>query len=164
MRKPWLAVPLLALGGCGDKELPGDYWSIAVDGVENACTGGGAEYHQDYEYRVLFEGNDITVAIGEDIWATGVVEGCTLTYTSLVWSDYREDLEIEWEILGNSQVNVGGGGGCVDGTDWLGTETFIVTSSAHPDVQPGCTYTLDVTGEYLKNIPLKGGDAAEGEE
>ena len=150
-----------ALCGCGTAELPGDYWNISMVGADNGCTGGGADYSAEYEYRVLFEGNDITLAIGEDIWATGIVEGCTLSYTSLVWSDYREDLEIEWEILGTSQVNVGGGGGCVDGTDWQGTETFIVTTSAHPDVSPGCAYTLEVTGEYLKNVPDKGAEDEE---
>lgn len=138
--------------GCGEEELAGDYWNVELSGAENSCTGGGADYSESYEYRVLFEGNDITLAIGPDIWATGTAEGCTLSYNSLVWSDFREDYEIEWEILGTSQVNVGGGGGCVDGSDWAGTETFVVTTSAHPDVQPGCTYTLDVTGTFVKTV------------
>jgi hypothetical protein len=141
-----------ASSGCGQEDLEGEYWQVDVAGTENGCTGGGANYTESYEYRVVYDGNDIILAIGEDIWATGTAEGCTLNYSSLVWSDYREDYEIEWEILGTSQVNVGGGGGCVDGSDWAGTETFVVATSEHPDVQPGCTYTLDVTGTFLKTV------------
>ena len=141
-----------ALTACGGEDLPGEYWKVQLSGAENACTGNGADYSAEYEYRVVFDGNDITLAIGDDIWATGIAEGCTLNYSSLVWSDERDGYEIEWEILGNSVVNVGGNGGCTSESDWEGTETFVVDTSEHPDVQPGCTYTLDVTGQFLKTV------------
>lgn len=151
-RRSAMVLLTLGLGACGSEDLPGEYWKVDVTGAENTCTGNGADYSESYEYRVIFEGNDITLAIGPDIWATGIAEGCTLNYTSLVWSDFREDYEIEWEILGTSLVNVGGGGGCVADGDWQGTETFVVDTSEHPDVQPGCTYSLDVTGTFLKTV------------
>lgn len=142
----------VALGGCGGKELPGHYWDVVVEGSENLCTGNAPDYREEYEYRVLLEGNDIQVAIDEDVFATGTIEGCTVTYNSLSWSDYRDDLEIQWEILGSARVNIGGDKGCIPDRDWDGTETFLVTESAHPDVQPGCTYTLTVTGAYTHEV------------
>jgi hypothetical protein len=146
------AAMLFLLGGCGDEELPGLYWDLIVEGTDNQCTGGGANYSQRYEYRVLFEGNDITVAVDEDIFATGTVDGCLLTYSSVVWSSYRENHEIQWQILGSAYVNAGGGGGCVDDTDWQGTETFVITSSDHPSVSAGCTYETEVTGGFTREV------------
>lgn len=145
------ASPLVAviLIGCGGKDLPGHYWNVTVDGSDNQCTGNAADYHNEYEYRLVIDSNDVQVAIGEDVFATGTIEGCTVSYASLAWSDYRDDLEIQWEILGVARINVGGGAGCVTGSDWEGTETFLITESAHPDVQPGCTYTLTATGTYV---------------
>ncbi|MEQ1502682.1 MAG: hypothetical protein ABMB14_10650 [Myxococcota bacterium] len=150
LRAAWCAIPLAC--ACRTDELPGHYWDVTTDGVENLCTGGGADYHEEFEYRGVFEGNDLTLAIGEDIFATGTIEGCSVSYDSLAWSDYREGKEIKWQIAGTARVNVGGAGGCVEGTDWEGTETFIVTESAHPDVSPGCTYTLNVSGTYLREV------------
>ena len=42
-----------------------------------------------------------------------------------------------------------GGGGCGE-KDWEGTETFLITESAHPSVAAGCTYTLEATGTWLR--------------
>ena len=139
------------LAGCGPGELPGDYFQVTVTGAENLCTGDGTDYTENYEYRVMVENTDLTLAIGEDVWATGTADGCHLDYTSLAWSTYREDLEIQWQINGDAMVNLGGGAGCAP-QDWEGTETFVITESAHPAVKAGCTYTLDVVGKYLRTV------------
>lgn len=149
---PTVLCLLPLLSGCGAGDLPGHYWDVVVDGTTNACTGGGANYREEYAYRVIIDGNDISVAIDEDIFATGLVDGCRFDYDSLVWSTYRDDFEIQWQITGTAYVNVGGGGGCVPDRDWEGTETFIVTTSAHPDVSAGCTYETEVTGKYVKEV------------
>jgi hypothetical protein len=45
-------------------------------------------------------------------------------------------------------VNEGGGSGCVEGADWEGEESFVVLSTDHPDIQPGCSYDLTTSGSY----------------
>jgi hypothetical protein len=141
------------LAGCGAGELPGQYFDVSASGAENLCTGGGTAYSDKFEYRVVIAGNSLQVAIEDDIFATGTIEGCSLSYTSIAWKDYRDDFEINWQILGTARANLGGGAGCVDGTaDWEGEETFIVITSAHPEVSPGCTYTLDLTGKFLREV------------
>ena len=140
------------LVGCGGGELPGQYFDVTANGEENLCTGSGTGYTDKFEYRVVIEGNDLQLAIGEDIFATGTIEGCLLSYTSLVWSDYRDDKEIQWQIVGSARANLGGGAGCVDGTDWEGSEQFVIVTSEHDEVQPGCTYTLGMTGKFLREV------------
>lgn len=153
MSKASATILFLALAaGCGEGELPGQYWQVDLRGAENLCTGNGTDYAESLEYRVEFAGNDVSIAVGPDVFATGTAEGCSLAYTSLVWSDYRDGHEIQWQILGQARVDVGGGDGCVADFDWQGTETFVITQSAHPDVAPGCTYTLDVTGTWTEEI------------
>lgn len=149
MRSVWISLLLVA---CGQGQLPGHYWDMIVDGTDNQCTGGGANYREQYQYRVLIEGNDITLAIDDDIFATGLADGCRFDYSSTVWSTYRDNFEIQWQILGTAYVNVGGGGGCIEGTDWEGTETFVITTSTHPDVSSGCTYETELTGTYVEEV------------
>ena len=146
-----LALLAASAAGCGKGELPGQYFKVTLDGAENLCTGDGTGYHEEYEYRLIVDGTDLSVAIDEDVWALGTVDGCNLSYTSLSWSTYREDLEIQWEILGDAVVNLGGGGGCGD-RDWEGTERYLITESAHPSVEAGCTYTLNVVGAFLREV------------
>lgn len=140
------------LAACGPGTLPGHYFDVTVSGAQNSCTADPADYNEGYEYRLELAGNDLALAIGDAVFATGTVEGCALSYTSLVWSDYRDDKQIRWQIAGEARVDVSGGDGCVNGgTDWEGTETFVVVDSEHPDVAAGCTYVLDVTGQWLKD-------------
>ncbi len=56
--------------------------------------------------------------------------------------------------MGTARVDAEGGTGCVEdgASDWSGTETFIVTSSEHPDVSAGCTYTLAVDGKFVEKV------------
>lgn len=148
------ALLVAAAVGCGQEDLPGNYFDVTLQGSENLCTGGGADHQEKLTYRVEWAGNDITLAIDDDVWATGTAEGCRLDYTSVAWASYRDDHEIQWQITGTARVDAEGGSGCVEGgaSDWSGTETFIVTNSEHPDVAPGCTYTLEVEGAFVEKI------------
>ncbi len=150
-----LLFPLSILSGaCGEGDLPGNYFDLELSGAENLCTGGGADHSESHQYRLVYDGNDITVAIGDSVWATGTTEGCRGDYTSIAWSSLREGYEIQWQIVGTARVDAEGGAGCIEdsGVDWQGTETFIVTTSFHPDVPSGCTYTLDATGRFATKI------------
>jgi hypothetical protein len=155
MSRRWiLAVPAVLGGlGCGEEELPGQYWDIGVQATENECTANGIGYNEQFEYRVLIDGNDATIAVGEDVFAFGTLDGCNLSYTSIVWTSYPDQYEVKWQISGEAQVNVGGAGGCVEGgSDWVGTERINFNASAHPAIQPGCLYTMDVTGTWVRNV------------
>ncbi|MEZ4235715.1 MAG: hypothetical protein R3F59_06040 [Myxococcota bacterium] len=148
-----LLLPLLAIAaGCGGQELPGQYYDVSVDGQDNQCTGNAPNYHEEYEFRLVIDGNDIQLAVGPDIFATGTIGACDISYSSLAWSSYRDGNEIQWEILGQAKINVGAGGGCVNGKDWEGLETYLVTNSAHPDVSSGCTYDVAVTGTWTHEV------------
>ncbi len=143
------------LAGCGDGELPGHYFDVRLEGTENGCTGddpGG--YGEEFEYRLALDVNDATLSIGEDVFATGTLEGCQLTYTSLVWTSYRNNSAVTWQISGTARIDLGGGEGCVTGTgDWDGTETFVVLESAEGSgVAAGCTYDLRVAGTWSREV------------
>ena len=45
-----------------------------------------------------------------------------------------------------------GDAACGIASDWIGTEVFTVVSSEDPSVSPGCTYTVDVTGTFDREI------------
>jgi len=153
----WGGVVALLLTGCGNDELPGEYFDLVVTTTENECTGNGLSYTDGFEYRVMLDGNDATVAVGEDVFAVGTLDGCNLSYTSLVWTTYLADgdsqKEVKWQIDGNAEVNFGGGGGCVDQADWEGTENFQILASEHSAISPGCLYELSVTGTWLRAVP-----------
>jgi len=144
----WLIV------GCGNADLRGHYWNLSLQGEENDCTGDAAKYSEKLEYRVLFEGNDITLAVGPDEFADGNVTGCSISYDSVIWEDVRGDYELRWQIHGSAVVNVGGGGSCqpLNGTDWDGIERFEVISSEDPDISPGCEYSMTLSGKYLEEV------------
>ena len=98
------------LVGCGNADLKGHYWNLTLQGDEDACTGDAANYSEKLEYRVLYEGNDVTLAVGEDEFAEGTANGCSIAYESVIWEDIRGDFAIRWQITGSAVVNVGGGG------------------------------------------------------
>ena len=142
---------LLGTAGCGSADLSGHYWDVTLSGSVNECTD-GANYNERLDYRVVYNGNDVTLYIGEDLFATGRTEGCGISYQSIVWGETRDGYDVKWQIFGAANVEQGGAG-CVDGAlDWSGTETFQITFSEHPDISAGCTYTLDVTGTYTEEI------------
>ena len=136
--------------GCAEPALQGNLFDIRLEGAENECTGGGTQYSDLLQYRLEFDSLDITLAVEDDEWAIGEVDGCFIEYRSIVVTSLREGYEIRWRIDGQAEIDRSGGASCIDepNLDWIGTETFTVVRSAHPSVDPGCTYTLDVTGQF----------------
>lgn len=148
-----LAGALLAIAGCGDPDLEGHYWSITARGVENSCTSGPPDAEERFDYRVRYDGNEIQVAIGPDLVATGAADGCSLVYQSTIWTDERDGAEITWRLTGHAVAQQAGAACTIpNGTDWDGTETFEVVSSSHPDISAGCSYVLDLSGDYLEEV------------
>ncbi len=167
----WLSLGMtagVALGAVGCKtELPGAYWDLEQRTIDDQCNTPTISGSGGFEYRVVYDLQDITVAIGDDEFAFGTVSGCTLDYQTVVWPEEREGLEIAWQMTGTALVRRGENDSCeaVDGKDWVGTETFeIVTAPDNPDLQPGCTYTVEVTGTFLEEITEKGAKEEEQEE
>jgi hypothetical protein len=146
------AIVTFLLAGCGGGELAGQYFDVTAKGAENLCTGSGTDYTEQLIYRLVVEGNSLQVAVEDDVFATGTIEGCSLSYSSIVWSDYRDEKEIKWQIIGSARANLGGGAGCVPDGDWEGDEQFVVITSEHDEVQPGCTYDLTMTGKFNREV------------
>lgn len=153
----WLAVAgaaSLLVACAAEDELPGDYFEIKAIGEENDCTDGAANLDEKFEYRVVLDGNTAELAIGPDVFATGRLEGCLLSYESVVWEEKRDGGEISWQIIGSATVNIDDS--CpppVEGEDWVGFEDFeIVSADDSVGLSPGCTYRTALKGRYVKGV------------
>jgi len=147
-----LALPLILAAGCATDDLPGSYFDVERVGAQNGCTGNGTNFRERHDYRIEYRGNEVTLAVGPDVWATGIADGCTVTYDSIIWTSQRDGFAIDWQVEGTAVVDKDGGNTCDAQLDWSGTETYVIANSEHPDVSPGCTYTVDVTGKHLQTL------------
>ncbi len=150
---PWIALCALVLGasGCTDPNLVGHYWNLTLTGVDDGCTGQPANYTEKLEYRVKIDGQDIEVAVGPDVFATGAINGCFISYESVVWGEEigPDKTEVRWRLTGSATINTGTGS-CRpgNGTDWDGVELFEVVNSEDPSISPGCVYEIALSGKY----------------
>ncbi len=153
MPRQVLTISLLVVG-CSADDVRGDYFDVTFKGVTDECSGGPALFDETLEYRVIVEGQGVEVAVGPDVFATGTANGCDISYTSVVWTEERNDFRVSWQIAGFAVVNLGGAQGCPleGGLDWLGEETFEIITSEDPSLRPGCTYTSSAEGVYLETI------------
>lgn len=151
-RRICMAVTLAAFGsGCGDAALKGDYFLLNFTGVEDGCTGAAPTASERLEYRVIVDAEEVDVAVGPDVFASGTANGCELSYSSVIWTEDREGYEIRWQIKGTATYNPGG---CnpANGTDWDGVEVFEMIASDDPELSPGCEYTMLVEGTFLESL------------
>ena len=137
--------------GCGAGDLPGFYYDVTATTREDACNSPVVQYAEDFEYRLFIEGNVAEVGIGPDTFATGTVDGCTVSYASITWTETRDAGNIQWTLEGEASAERAGGS-CGTPAAWFGVETFTVQSSEDPAVSPGCTYTLDLLGTYIGEV------------
>lgn len=137
-----------ALSGCGSEDLSGQYFNLTLTGRDNGCTDDPVNYTEKLEYRVKIDGQDVEVAVGPDVFAVGVVNGCSIQYESVVWGETIDDFEIRWKLLGSATINPGGGCTTQNGSDWDGIERFEVVSSENPEISPGCEYEVALAGKY----------------
>lgn len=147
-----LALPLIVAVGCAGEDLPGSYFDVERVGAQNGCTGGGANFREQLPYRMDLRGNEVTLAVGPDVWATGIADGCEVSYRSIVWTSQREGFAIDWQVQGEALVDPDGGTICDAQLDWVGTETYLITNSEHPDVRPGCQYVVEVSGKHTQTV------------
>ena len=151
MARTWMAALTLALAGsgCSGSDLKGHYWNVTVTGLQDDCTGAQATYSEKFEYRVKIDGQDVEVAVGPDVFATGTANGCFVAYESVVWSESVAEANVRWILSGSATISMGDGS-CrpANGTDWDGTEIFEVVNSETPEMSPGCEYSMQVSGKY----------------
>jgi len=147
-----LALPLFLTVACVEEELPGSYFDVERVGAQNGCTGNGTNFREKHDYRMELRGNEVTLAVGPDVWASGLADGCTVTYDSIIWTTQRDGFAIDWRVTGEAMVDPEGGPTCDEEFDWRGTETYFITNSEHPDVSPGCEYVVDVTGNHTLTV------------
>ncbi|MDP6933856.1 MAG: hypothetical protein QGG40_13110 [Myxococcota bacterium] len=157
--------------GSGDAE-PDASWDVTVTGVTTDCQeilcdddqdndGDGYTdgedpdcvdpqgYQEDLVYDLFFDGSETILKIDGNTFATGLLSGCSLSYASSVWLEERDGYDMQWQIEGSADIQLGGGCNIDDGYDWYGTETIEVLGSDHPEVLEGCTYEMDVAGLFL---------------
>lgn len=159
------AALVLTLAGCGEGELPGHYWDVELSLLEDACNASPVGYNESLEYRVAYDLDDIEVAVGPDVFATGTSSGCEVSYSTITWTEPRRDGDVQWQLRGSAKVQQGSGGGCAIqdpiaacpnvpafAADWRGCEVFTIVSSEDPNVNPGCTYTLQLSGTYVGEV------------
>ncbi len=148
--------PLLTMG-CQEEALPGHEYRIEATGLENGCTDAPANLSERFTYRVVVDGSNVELAVGPDVFATGFMDGCVLTYESVVWEERYSGGEISWQLYGDAVVEIPGSD-CGDpdelagGLDWGGSETFILKSSTEEaEMSPGCEYTSTLAGTLQRN-------------
>lgn len=143
---------------CAEEAPTGRYFAVTVSGEENMCTS-GAGASEPYEYRLVVEGQTAQIFIDETFFADGVLDGCTLAYTSATFTSFRrindnEFADVRWRIDGEALIDLDGGNACVEmGNDWLGSETIeVINAGQGADVVAGCTYTASVVGQFVEFI------------
>lgn len=154
LRTATLLLLALPLAACSES-LEGFEWDVLITSggasAQDNCNPEPQGFEEEFRYRVNFDGSDATIAIGPDVFATGQISGCDITYQSVVWGEEKDGFTYRWRIDGAAVYRQGSG--CdnqLDPTlDWFGTETFTVLESDDPDIAPNCTYILDAEGVYL---------------
>jgi len=152
-----LALAASAAAGCGEPAT-GHEWDVTLDTFEDGCSSDGEPYHETLTYVLNFDGPAVDVAVdvpgeGPISFATGTIAGCAIDYSSVVWEEIRDGHTIRWQIEGSARWRRGGIGCNLEpGVDWLGTETFRILYSVHPDIPAGCRVILDAEGVYVGEL------------
>jgi hypothetical protein len=144
-----MAVALSA--GCGGDPLTGFIWDVEVIAATDTCNDPPVDYDgpRRFDYRLDYAGAQVTLALGEESFASGTIAGCEVGYHSVVWPASKDGYDLKWQLTGDATFRVGGDTcNLPNGVDWSGTETFEIVSSDHPQIEVGCTYTLTLEGTY----------------
>lgn len=148
------ALLLASLGlvqGCGGEDLEGFLWEVYVVGDVDTChpEGEGVAWDATYDYILQYEGSYFELSLGPDTFATGTIAGCDIEYESVVWGEGIDGYQVRWQLSGDAVIRQGGSTCGLDaGVDWLGTETFEIVASDHPDIAVGCEYVMLTEGTY----------------
>jgi hypothetical protein len=138
------------VAGCASEVRQGKVWEVTSLATEDLCNDPTVPYRETFEYRVTFDGPAATLHIGDGKFAAGVLEGCDLRYETVVWAEKREEGNLRWQLTGSASIYTGGETCLLDsGKDWLGSEVVEIVYSEIPDIEAGCTYTMELEGVYL---------------
>jgi hypothetical protein len=160
-RSPCLPALLLLLSGCDNSVVPDDalWYLVTVTGIgPDTCNPGNTEgYIQEFQYAVSFNASDADIYVDSQPFAAGVLNGCNLTYQTVVIGEEIDVGEVKWQLAGQAKIDPGDNS-CVDGDgDWEGTETFeIVDADVEAEdgvMEIGCTYPMSTLGTY---VPTEG--------
>lgn len=147
---------LLLLTACERSIIPEDalWYSVTVTGIgPDECNPGNTEgYQQTFDYAVAFTASDADVYVNGQPFAAGVLNGCNLTYQTVVIGEDISIGEVKWQLSGSARIDAGDDS-CVEGdADWEGGEVFtIVDADVEAEdgvMEIGCTYPMSTAGTY----------------
>ena len=151
MNPRWLASLLLAVAcsGCSNG-LDGFVWEVTLTGATDTCNDPTVPYRETFDYVVdLSSPPDVSVGIGDTVFALGSLAGDRIEYSSVIWTDTRDNGELRWQLTGEARFRTGGTTGTLpDGIDWEGEETFEIVDSSVAGIEIGCTYVMEAEGTY----------------
>lgn len=148
-----MLLSLVLLSACNPSKVPEDaiWYTITVTGIgPDECHPGNTEGYQDaFDYAIGFTGSRADVYVDGEPFASGTINGCNLTYHTVVYGTTTDAGELKWELNGQAQLDPGNDS-CVEGDgDWMGTETFTIVDTDIDDMDVPCDYPMSTTGTYV---------------
>jgi hypothetical protein len=124
-------------------------WAVHLEGTVDECNAEPQGKIYEYDYQLGFDGSFVDLSLDGNTFASGQISGCNVSYASVVWGDERDGHELRWQLTGEAVFRYGGTSCNLDDTtDWLGTETYKILYSDHPDIEIGCQYMMSTQGAY----------------
>ncbi len=147
-------MPLFFLLACAEApSLPegADRYDVTVTATDDTCHDTMEPYEERVDYAIFLRGRSADLYVGEQLFATGAIDGCDLSYQTAVYNnDTQSDGNVKWRLFGTATLDRGDDS-CVDGeADWEGEEVFEVVDAPSDTIEPGCTYTLTTTGVVVR--------------
>ncbi len=165
-----LAPLFVLLVSCGSEEVaPDGIWKVTLSNQDvecqeverhtslstdelcgSDCSGEVPSINQTLRYEVFFDGDNAEIKVDGQTFATGVLEGCALSYESPVWLEERSDGDIQWSVVGHeTEVQAKVDCGLPKGVDWIGYEEIQILESEDDSLEAGCSYRVAAVGEYV---------------
>jgi len=128
-----------------------NYTSLATDVICGSdCEGDVPKINETLRYQLYFDGDNAEVRVDGQTFASGVLDGCLLSYESPVWLEERKGGDIQWSVEGHeTEVQAKVDCGLPKDIDWIGYEEIHIIESDDPDLAPGCSYRVAAVGEYV---------------
>lgn len=165
-----LVLMLAILSACGEEEVtPDGVWKVSLSNQDadcqnvrnhtslsldelcgSSCPGDVPSINETLKYELFYDGDNAEIKVSGQTFATGVLEGCALSYESPVWLEERKSGDVQWSVLGH-ETEIQGKVDCglPSGLDWIGYEEIRVIESDDPTMTAGCSYRVAATGEYV---------------
>ncbi len=71
-----LFVGVLSISGCTEEPVEGFVWDLDLVATLDGCNNPAVGYQESLDYRLVFDGSDVSLSIGEVEFATGTISGC----------------------------------------------------------------------------------------